>query len=150
MLKKKFKDINVSFFDDCNTIIIERLNAFKLYMQLDMGLTPDKFMDHSQKIGRAINYLNKLDKSYNKDLITNIYQELSNLHIAINLSSNGVNFRYQALATLVDEIDGEKFTNYHDLDELNEIVSKLSKVMTDGEVTEIIDHSKKKFLTNLN
>lgn len=150
MYKKKYNDITVSFHDDCKTIPIKRLNEFKKYMQLDMGLTPDKFMEHANKIGKIANYLNSLDKKgFSKEIVESMYQELSNLHISLFLSSNGISFRYMALATLVQDINGKAFEAYEDPEELESIITQLQDHITDEEVSIIIEDSKKKFLTNL-
>ena len=123
--------------DSISELPIERYVAFNRHLMADAEIG-GSVSDYDQRLRRAAGFVQKGDTE-------SAIIELNNARLTVRNCMAGLSPKMMAFATLVEEIDGTRYTR-HDETELKRIISRLSSTKTTWSLAEEwIESVKKKW-----
>lgn len=110
----------VRYYNAIDELPIARFHKYQKYLLIDAGIGGDiqAFDSRTEKIRRYVS----------QGQTDNAMKELGNLRQSIYLILSSINPKHKAFATLVTEIDGQKFEtiNDEDIDKIGELLSDVT------------------------
>lgn len=138
MVKVKIGKHEVKLYDAIDELPIARFHKYQKYLLIDAGIGGDiqSFDSRTEKIRRFLS----------EGQTDNAIKELGNLRQSVYLILAGINPKHKAFASLVTEIDGEKFDTITD-----DVIERINELLSDVSIKDLavpFEAAKKKLIQN--
>lgn len=137
--KIKLGDKEVRFYSNVNELPIKRYQLLNKYLLIDSGIGSDT--------KSILKHFHKLDQFIEVGDIESISLERENMLMCYNFIGSESYIKSYTFASLIKEVDGEKFDVTDDnIDELVELLE--CSPISVGELNSLVDSQKKSLMSN--